>query len=615
MQLTKLQLEGPKKEIAVIEFDSGLNVIAGASDTGKSFAFECINYAFGATEIPEVPNEAVGYEWVLLEFLNKSLNQKITLKRSLLESESTNIYYIYSDISNIETANSETLSISSQAKKSLSSKLLDDCNCSYRNILSKSSDGKTERFTFRKFIYLIMLSETRIVQKNAPIYLGDTKRDRTSTKETSSFFTVLTGLDYQKHLKPENPEIKKAHLKGAIDELTIICGELQKDITETESSLNNLNPQKINAIIKEIEKSLTEQRQMVQGIEHSRQQELSLLDSVIRDKNRILDNLAKFKLLKKNYQSDIDRLYFIEQTHDYTGQLVDIKCPICHTTMKSPKKDNEIYYTAIEKEKEKLKAHLLDLEETINDFDSDLTLTSKRIVIIQDKIEAFNKDLSGQSNKISETLIKHEQYLKIRDQVVAVENNKKKLFDTNSRIQELNDRIDNTKVVSEKVNIKKLSDELMVEFCKIVQNLLEEWTFIDSSDKCSVEFNSKSNDIVVCGKTKASYGKGARAIINSSFLIAIMLYCQQYGLSHPGFIVLDSPLTTYKEKDKQKNEKNEEVSKGVKSAFFNNLSQIGRGRQIIIFDNETPPENLTEIKYQHFTGNPDIDRAGFVPIH
>lgn len=615
MQLTKLQLEGPKKEIAVIEFDSGLNVIAGASDTGKSFAFECINYAFGATEIPEVPNEAVGYEWVLLEFLNKSLNQKITLKRSLLESESTNIYYIYSDISNIETANSETLSISSQAKKSLSSKLLDDCNCSYRNILSKSSDGKTERFTFRKFIYLIMLSETRIVQKNAPIYLGDTKRDRTSTKETSSFFTILTGLDYQKHLKPENPEIKKAHLKGAIDELTIICGELQKDITETESSLNNLNPQKINAIIKEIEKSLTEQRQMVQGIEYSRQQELSLLDSVIRDKNRILDNLAKFKLLKKNYQSDIDRLDFIEQTHDYTGQLVDIKCPICHTTMKSPKKDNEIYYIAIEKEKEKLKAHLLDLEETINDFDSDLTLTSKRIVIIQNKIEAFNKDLSGQSNKISETLIKHEQYLKIRDQVVAVENNKKKLFDTNSRIQELNDRIDNTKVVSEKVNIKKLSDELMVEFCKIVQNLLEEWTFIDSSDKCSVEFNSKPNDIVVCGKTKASYGKGARAIINSSFLIAIMLYCQQYGLSHPGFIVLDSPLTTYKEKDKQKNEKNEEVSKGVKSAFFNNLSQIGRGRQIIVFDNETPPENLTEIKYQHFTGNPDIDRAGFVPVH
>lgn len=615
MQLKKLQLEGPNKEKAVIEFDNGLNVIAGASDTGKSFAFECINYALGATEIPELPKEAGEYEWVLLEFFNKSLSQIITLKRSFLKSKSTTVYYIYSDISNIGTANFEALSISSQAKKSLSSKLLADCNCSYENILKKISDGETEGFTFRKFIYLIMLSETRIVQKNAPIYLGDTKRDRSSTKETSSFFTVLTGLDYQKHLKQESPEIKKAHFKGAIDELTIICGELQKDITETESILNNLNPQKINFLIEEIEKFLTEHRQMVQGIEHDRQQELSLLGSVVRDKNRILDNLAKFKLLKKNYRSDIDRIDFIEQTHDYTGQLEDIKCPICHTTMKSTKKDNEVYFIAIEKEKEKLKAHLLDLEETINDFESDLTLKSKQIVTIQDNIEDFDRKLLEQSNKISKTLIEYEQYLKIRDKVIAVENNRKKLFNTNIRIQELNDLIDNTKVATQKVNIKKLSDELMVEFCKIVQNLLEEWTFIDRSDKCLVEFNFKFNDIIVCGKTKASYGKGARAIINSSFLIAIMLYCQQHGLSHPGFIILDSPLTTYKEKDKQKNERNEEVSKDVKSAFFYNLSQIGKSRQIIIFDNETPPEDLTGIKYQHFTGNTNIERAGFVPVH
>ena len=163
-----------------------------------------------------------------------------------------------------------------------------------------------------------MLNETRIVQKNAPIYLGDMIRDRRSTKETASFFTVLTGLDYQKSTKPESPELKKAHLKGAIDELTLICGELQKDISETENTLNNFNSQQINALIKDIEKSLTEQRQMVQEIEHNRQHELAVLDSMVREKNRILD-MAKFKLLKNNYQSDINRLDFIKQSHYYTG--------------------------------------------------------------------------------------------------------------------------------------------------------------------------------------------------------------------------------------------------------------------------------------------------------
>lgn len=614
MQLAKLQLEGAKKENATIQFGCGLNVVAGASDTGKSFAFECINYALGGTDIPEIPNEANGYEWVLLEFIDRTSRQTITLKRSLLESEKANIYYIYSDIANLSNANFETLSVSSNAKNNLSEKLLAICNCSYKNVLSKSSNGETEKFTFRKFVNLVMLNETRVVQKSAPMYVSDSRRDKASTKEAATFFTMLSGLDYQKYIKPESPEVKKALLKGGIDELTLICSELQKNINETESSLVEVDTPKIAVLIKNIEESLTIQRQTVQEIEHNRQQELNALDSTVREKNRVLDNLAKFNLLKKNYNSDIDRLDFIEQSHDYTGQLVDLKCPICHASMKSPVENKELYYIAVNKEKEKLRAHLMDLQGTIDDLERDLSEASIRISVIQEKIEFIDKKIEEQTNQISKTLIKHEQYLEIRDKVIAVENSKKKLFDMSSRIQELNDRIDNTKVIREKVQIKKLSDDLMVEFCGIVQALLDEWSFIEHTNKCVVDFNSKVNDIVVSGKTKASYGKGARAIINSSFLIAIMLYCQQHGLAHPGFVVLDSPLTTYKEKDKQTNGKNEDVDISVKSAFFYSLAKTEKNLQIIIFDNEIPPEDISGITYHHFTGNSNIYRTGFVPM-
>lgn len=175
-----------------------------------------------------------------------------------------------------------------------------------------------------------------------------------------------------------------------------------------------------------------------------------------------------------------------------------------------------------------------------------------------------------------------------------------------------NERIDNTKATSNKVEVKKLSDELMEEFCKLIQGLLENWNFIDISCEDTVYFNKKDNDVIVKSKTKASYGKGARAIINSSFIIAILLYCKQNSLPHPGFVVLDSPLTTYKEKDKRNNEKNEEVSKSVKYSFFNNLAKYSIDYQIIVFDNETPPEDLHGITYHHFTGNPDLDRTGFI---
>lgn len=612
MQLRKLQLEGTNKEDATIIFNSGLNIIAGASDTGKSFAFECINYILGATDIPKLPQEALGYTSVLLEFLDKKSNQIITLKRSLHESEKTDIYYIYSEIDKISDATFEALSVSSNAANSLSSKLLAICNCPYRNVLKKSSNGETEAFTFRKFVSLTMLNETRIVQKNSPIYLGDTKRDQHSTKETASYFTLLTGLDYQKYIKAESAEIKKAHLKGAIDELTLICSELQSEISTNDSDSISLRLQENKSLIQEIENSLKLQREITETLEKRHQEGTFALNAAIREKSRILDNLSKFKLLKKNYLSDVSRLDFIEQAHDYTNQMADVRCPICHTEMKSPISHGEVYFIAIQKEKEKLNAHLIDLQSTINDFETELEHVNQKISQEEKNVRGFETEIAKQGKEISLILIKHEQCLKVRDKLLAIENSKRRLSETKQRIQELNNRLDNTKSTSEKVSLKKPSEELLEEFCTIVEDLLESWRFILGNNH-SVIFNEKDNDVIVSGKEKATYGKGARAIINSAFIIAIMNYCYSHGLSHPGFVVLDSPLTTYKERDRQANLKNEDVEKSVKAQFFYNLAQIGKHKQVIIFDNEIPPKDLSDITYHHFTGNQMIYRTGFIP--
>ena len=65
--LKKLILTGNGKQDAVINFHEGLNVIAGASDTGKSFAFECINFILGSSEVPSCPPEAKGYQTVYIK--------------------------------------------------------------------------------------------------------------------------------------------------------------------------------------------------------------------------------------------------------------------------------------------------------------------------------------------------------------------------------------------------------------------------------------------------------------------------------------------------------------------------------------------------------------------
>lgn len=56
---------GPNRESAKLHFEKGLNVLYGASETGKSFALEAINYMLGAKELRDIP-ERVGYNKILL---------------------------------------------------------------------------------------------------------------------------------------------------------------------------------------------------------------------------------------------------------------------------------------------------------------------------------------------------------------------------------------------------------------------------------------------------------------------------------------------------------------------------------------------------------------------
>ena len=46
-ELRELRLSGPGQEPGSLIFASGLNIIEGASDTGKSYALSCIDFVMG----------------------------------------------------------------------------------------------------------------------------------------------------------------------------------------------------------------------------------------------------------------------------------------------------------------------------------------------------------------------------------------------------------------------------------------------------------------------------------------------------------------------------------------------------------------------------------------
>lgn len=81
LRLCHLTFLGPHREPATVEFGPGLNVIYGASDTGKSFIVETIDFMLGGKLPLRDFEERVGYDRILLgaETLD---GQSFTIHRS-----------------------------------------------------------------------------------------------------------------------------------------------------------------------------------------------------------------------------------------------------------------------------------------------------------------------------------------------------------------------------------------------------------------------------------------------------------------------------------------------------------------------------------------------------
>lgn len=146
-----------------------------------------------------------------------------------------------------------------------------------------------------------------------------------------------------------------------------------------------------------------------------------------------------------------------------------------------------------------------------------------------------------------------------------------------------------------------------------VENVLARWDFPNHKP---TEFDTKKRDLVIAGKRRPHFGKGYRAIGFSSFVIGLMQHLAPLG-RHPGFVVLDSPLTTYKQADQDRGEEQSEADKiagDMVYSFYSDVAENYKDRQIIIFDNQEPDVSLIPaVTYYHFSKNRNMGRFGFFP--
>jgi len=189
---------------AEVEFVPSGNILAGASDTGKSLLLHCLDYILGSDRFRKRVPEIEPYASLFVEFGN-SQGATLTLKRDLSGGD---LAVYDSPIAGISGAG-RTIAARRYGKS-----LSDDVTSvlfPFAGIpeakLRKNNQGEVQRLTIRTFFPLTLVDEISIIAERSPV-LGDGGFDDTARKRMFSF--MLTGKDDSGVIAAEKREIVQA---------------------------------------------------------------------------------------------------------------------------------------------------------------------------------------------------------------------------------------------------------------------------------------------------------------------------------------------------------------------------------------------------------------------
>ena len=96
------------------------------------------------------------------------------------------------------------------------------------------------------------------------------------------------------------------------------------------------------------------------------------------------------------------------------------------------------------------------------------------------------------------------------------------------------------------------------------------------------------------------------------------LFCRERNLPHPGFLILDTPLLTYRDPIRSKEgplEEDEQALRNtsLKDFFFDHLSANSDKAQFVVIENIDLPPDIERLAHvETFTGDPLSGRQGLL---
>lgn len=625
LTLRGLSMLGPLQPTAYLEFETRLNVIAGASETGKSFIVELINFLLGSGRPLRDIRAREGYDEGRLSFQTDTA-EDFTLRRAAVGGHLGLLNRL--QIEGQWPAQAETLRQDGPtlAHESVSRFLLSKIGLQDK-LLQKDRFNETKNLSFRDLAKITIVNESEIIREGSPILSGELVW---ATSELSLFKLLLTGVDASA-MRVAAMQAERERTRAAATRDNELKAQVYQDLIsdlETEIGDQNAEPYRIQERRQEIEGELAIIQEGFDSLKTDlsektaeRKQLSDKLSNIINRRDEIDGLLGRFSLLDHHYEIDLERLAHIENSGSLFLQLDQQTCPLCgsapehqrHAQGSDSHTEAVVLAAGSEKEKvrllrEELHSTIADLKDERSEIDETATNISSALDTLKGQIDEAFAPFKLAKNSFESLIQQRNDLLNLEERmarldVLIARRNELEEVNENDRGALVQNRDQGAAVVDLGVGVRDA-------FAGKVRDILQAWNFPDSD---RVYFDGGSNDLVIGGQARGSRGKGLRAITHAAVTIGLMEFCHERNLAHPGFVVLDSPLLAYYKPEGDEDE--QLAGSDLKERFYSYLSDNWNHGQVIVVENEHPPADvIPRINFVDFTKNPDEGRYGFFPV-
>lgn len=612
LQLIHLTVVGKDLPPATIEFGDKLTVIHGASDTGKSHVFDLIRYAFGLDKSIDIPDEGKGYQYVHLGFATDSGNT-VTLIRDLTGGS---IGVVEGDARELVTEppaeyldpRHVSRDPNSASRRLLSLIGLDEM------LVRKNQNNDTRMLEWRDVVRLSAVDEETIITKRSPIESGQYQH---RPVEAAIFRLFIQGDDDSGLVPiPKSAELKKISA-NKLEVLDRIIADLEQELFDS-PPLDQLRDQlaRLNYSLATASDALDDVSAARDGLVAQRSENANALADLRERHDEVASLGSRFGLLRSQYDSDLSRLEMLSQVTEVLAVGEEGTCPFCGAQaehqhwheLDADEADAATFSVAVASERAKILALRTELDQTIRAIQTERQDIEMRVGSLIDK----NREITAEVRRLDRDIrVPGSNLAPLLDTRSDVE----RQINTHQRLQDLLA----LRASTAQVEKPKTSTEVPIiasdlrQFDRIAEEILRQWSFPSGS---SVHYSVSERDVVVDQRPRRTRGKGVRSILHALFNVALADYCLRRDFKHPGFVILDSPIVSYRQAgDPQLTGEDETISANVVDAFYAYL-QDGFHGQSLILENKSPLSPLPKGSREYFFSGAvsSVERAGFYPV-